>query len=120
MAWLRLHDQRGADAGRPLSHAEQPVGVEAAGPPDREAATVVGDVEPGAAGITRPGDRGVASLGVALDVDDRLLGDAEDLALLRQRQPNPFDRAQRDLELGPLADPVDEELERLAGSSGPR
>ena len=69
--------------GRPLPHAEEAVGVEPAGRARGEARAVVGDLEHGA---SRPSQRQRHVTwrrpGVALDVGDRLLGDAPQLPLL--------------------------------------
>ena len=61
--------------------------------------------------VALPGHGDVAGAGVLLDVGERLLGDAEHLTLLEQRQPARLLAAQDDVEAGPLPDPLEIEVE---------
>ena len=79
--------ERGADAGRPLPHAEEAVAVEPPGAADREPDAVVGDLQPGLGAVAAPGDRDLGGLGVAFHVGDRLLGDPPQLPLLEDGEP---------------------------------
>src|SRR5690349_619264 len=85
-AFGRGHLDGGTDAGGPFLHAEDPVRIEAAGLPDGEALAVVQHLEGGGHPVAAPRHPGLGGLGVALDVDQRLLGDAPHLPLLEERQ----------------------------------
>ena len=92
---------------------EEAVGVEAAGlarpgsptPSSATSSAALGAVAP-------PRDRDLAGLGVALDVGDRLLGDAPQLPLLEDRQPAGLLGPQLAGQAAALLHPVEEGLER--------
>src|SRR5438105_3746569 len=94
--------QHRTDGVGPLAHAEHPVGVEAPGLPDREALAVVGDDQEGAAAVAPPLQADPGRPCMALDVADRLLGDAPHLPLLGDRQAGRLLMAERRLDARPL------------------
>src|SRR5262245_4899220 len=113
VAGRRLDVEAATDGRGPLPHAGEAVGVEPARTAHAEADAVVDDEQLGSATVALPHDGDSLGLGVALDVDERLLGDAEQLALLGDGQPAPLLGPDLDVDGVALPHPGGEQLEGL-------
>ena len=76
----------GPDTAGPFPHADDPVGVGAAGLACIQAPPVVSDVEFGRPAVATPPDGDGRRLGVPFHIDHRFLGDPPHLSFLHDRQ----------------------------------